>query len=109
MLTIDAQVLEYQVSVSVENENKPCLMQIRLLQPWDMVIVDGEFPNAKCLSAQLASTLGYGPACDLLHAFDVPRTSMLWHLNHEGWSPPVAETVARVVRLDQPAHEAPTP
>lgn len=88
MRYLHGRINDYEITVVIYDENKPCLMSIRLIEPWNISQVDGEYANARMLSSDLACQIGYGPACDFMHANNVPKDSSLWFLNHQGWSPP---------------------
>lgn len=64
-------------------EDQACYLYVGLPK-FDIVRVDERFSNLKMASAVLRSELGYQYACDVLDAAGVPRSSMLWHLNHDG-------------------------
>ena len=95
-INLHAEVEEYEVSILMEDENKECYLSINLLHPIQRKIIDDYFPNAIILSANLAGELGSGPASDFLHAHNVPKESLLWHLNHSGYSKPVTSEVAKI-------------
>lgn len=97
MRILEGIVNDHEITIMVDNEWKPCYLKIRLVQPVELVLIDDDFPNARMLSASLSCRIGYGPACDFLHAHGVPKESQLWNLNHEGWAPPVKESVEKVV------------
>ena len=94
MLYLEGQVGDQEITIAVDGDNKPGLLRIRLVDPLNVVLIDREYPNVRLLSSDLACEIGYGPACDFLHAHKVPRESGLWFLNHGGWSPPAPETAA---------------
>lgn len=72
-----------EVHLMYEGEDKPCYLGVRFVVA-DITRVDETFDNLVKASAVLRSEIGYGPACDVLDRAGVPRTSRLWHLNHDG-------------------------
>lgn len=73
-----------EVAILYESDFEPCTLYVRYLEMDVVRHNHDEFVNAKQLSASLACTLGYGPACDFLHQHSVPYSSTLWDLNHSG-------------------------
>lgn len=72
------------VTILYEGEDKPCLMSIRY-PVFDITRFDADyFNNPVKLSASLRCEMGYMFCRDLLEAHDIPYTSQLWHLNHDG-------------------------
>ncbi len=72
-----------QVIVLYDGDDKPAHLYVRFIE-FDHVMIDDDFRSIKQLSAQLACSLLYGPACDFLHEHNVPYSSALWDLNHSG-------------------------
>ena len=100
MKTLNGHVAGYDILILVEDENRTCSMRVYLPPPIDLVVREGDYPNARMLSADLACQIGYGPACDFLHAHEVPQSSLLWHLNHSGYAPPYPSAIADVKLYD---------
>lgn len=88
--TLTGEVDDREVVLLHEGPGRACHLYVRLLRPFEMVLLDDAFPNPVKLSAFLASELGYSGACRFLHAHAVPPDSPLWDLNHSGYSPPEA-------------------
>ena len=65
-------------------EDGPCHLFVRFIEPIDFVRQNGFFNNTRMLSAQLRGELGYRDACHFLYVNNVPETSGLWTLNHDG-------------------------
>ena len=71
----------YEVKVLFEGDDRPCMLSIRFV-PGDVIMSEGEFRNARMLSAQLRDTLGLGPAIEVLGHWCISPNSDLWDLNH---------------------------
>lgn len=83
MKTFEGIFAGREIVLLYEGEDKPCHLYSRIVDH-DIVRIDDTFPNVRKASAFLASELGYGPACDFLHANEIPYASGLWNLNHSG-------------------------
>lgn len=83
-MIITDTVDNYDVAIMCEDPWDECYLKVELPK-FDVVRIDKVFPNARVLSAHLASELGTGPAMDLLKKHNVPQTHPLWDLNHSGF------------------------
>lgn len=72
-----------EVHVIYEGEDRPVYLMSRLIVA-DHTAVDEVFGNLRQASAVLRGELGYGPAYRVLEQSGIPRTSQMWHLNHDG-------------------------
>ena len=83
-MQIEGEYEGKQVRITYDGEGK-CHLYVRFIEPIDLVRVDDDFNNTRMLSAQLRCELGYKDSCDLLFKGEVPKTSGLWALNHDGY------------------------
>lgn len=94
-LTLIGDIGTYHVEILCEDPDRPTMMKIDLVTPFEMNLVDDVFANARVASATLASRLLMRNAIAFLEQNDVPRTHPLWDLNHSDlWirTPPPSET-----------------
>lgn len=69
-----------------QGEDKPVHLHVSY-PAFDIVTYDREFPNPVMASAHLRCALTYKEACTFLATHGIPKSSQLWHLNHDGPPP----------------------
>lgn len=77
------------IDMIYEDNNSPCYLKIDMVCPEHNIIIkriDDIFANHITLSAFLASELTTYGAQKFLYRHGVPKESLLWSLNHAGWS-----------------------
>lgn len=81
--TFNGLVDGVEVHLMYEGEERPCYLMTNIVMV-GVVRIDEIFDNLIKASAVLRSELGYQDACRVLDSAGVPRSSKLWHLNHDG-------------------------
>lgn len=85
MQVLEGEIENKTVILLYEGEDRPVHLYVRLdVQGFSVVRLDDEFPNPSKASAFLVAELGYRDACAFLASHDIPKTSQLWNLNHNG-------------------------
>lgn len=69
-----------------QGEGKPVHLMIAYAD-FDLIKIDDEFANPVVASAHLRAELTYQGACEFLATHGIPKSSQLWHLNHDGPPP----------------------
>lgn len=86
MQSYESEIDDKTIVLLYQGEDKPVHLQVGY-QDFDLIIIDDEFANPVIASAHLRSALTYQGACAFLALHGIPKSSQLWHLNHDGPPP----------------------